>query len=211
MRQQARLPRYSTSKLPERFGLFTIVVLGESVAGSIHGLIEARRTGLSGEALAFGLIGIGIAFGLWWIYFDFIARRSPVAGRWRTYLWAYTHLPLWLGLTATGACIRALIEAQTMHGSSHGIEILVAISMAVALMTMACVEPILQRTEYEPFHRRFSPFLKGLSALAVLGIGFLPISGLVVMLLWLLVLALNALYGAWRWFQKPEAHAHYQG
>src|SRR4051812_44982965 len=37
---QSTLPRLSTSKFPERFGLFTIIVLGESVVGVIVGLSE---------------------------------------------------------------------------------------------------------------------------------------------------------------------------
>ncbi|NJM99082.1 MAG: low temperature requirement protein A [Phormidesmis sp. RL_2_1] len=38
LKQQAQLPRMSTSKLPERYGLFMIIVLGESVVGVVSGL-----------------------------------------------------------------------------------------------------------------------------------------------------------------------------
>jgi low temperature requirement protein LtrA len=35
---QARLPRFSTSKLPERFGLFVIIVLGEGIVSVVNGV-----------------------------------------------------------------------------------------------------------------------------------------------------------------------------
>lgn len=44
--QQSALPKLSTSKFPERFGLLTIIVLGESVVGVIVGLSELQERGL---------------------------------------------------------------------------------------------------------------------------------------------------------------------
>ncbi|HEX6384663.1 MAG TPA: low temperature requirement protein A, partial [Anaerolineae bacterium] len=87
LRTQARLPRFSTSRLPERFGLFTIIVLGESIVGVVQGMAEQPE--LSGMTAVAGVLGMSLAFGLWWVYFDYIARRYPKPGVWWSLSWAY--------------------------------------------------------------------------------------------------------------------------
>ena len=75
---QSRLPLLSTSKFPERFGLFTIIVLGEAIVGVINGLSEVHdETHFTAPTMTAGVLGLAIVFGLWWIYFDFVARRPP--------------------------------------------------------------------------------------------------------------------------------------
>jgi low temperature requirement protein LtrA len=53
--------------LPERFGSFTIIVLGILILGVVNGIAPHNWTLPS--IISAGL-GLGIAFGLWWIYFD---------------------------------------------------------------------------------------------------------------------------------------------
>lgn len=91
----------------ERFGLFTIIVLGEVVVGVVDGLSEAER-----DAVTFitGMFGLMIGFAIWWTYFDFVGRRMPSptpvgVGRWIT-----SHLPVTMAIAATGASLVGLIE-----------------------------------------------------------------------------------------------------
>ena len=62
----------------ERFGLFTILILGEVVVGVVEGLAEAHRDGVTMVTAFFALT---IGFGLWWNYFDSAGRRLPLLGR----------------------------------------------------------------------------------------------------------------------------------
>jgi low temperature requirement protein LtrA len=55
----------ATDSLVERFGTFTIIVLGEVVLGVVVGLVSAERDGLT---IAVGLLALGIGFGFWWIH-----------------------------------------------------------------------------------------------------------------------------------------------
>jgi low temperature requirement protein LtrA len=57
----------SASHIPERFGLFTIIVLGESVVAAARGLTEQRW---QPEAVATAAFGFLVAICVWWIYFD---------------------------------------------------------------------------------------------------------------------------------------------
>ncbi len=68
VRLQAYLPPYSCRKLPKRFGLFTIIVLGEMVIGIVNGLSEIDDISLA--LFTYVALGVAIGFGLWWLYFD---------------------------------------------------------------------------------------------------------------------------------------------
>src|SRR5687767_4394876 len=52
--------------LPERFGLFTLILLGESVVAVMKG-IESQET-WSVTAATSALVGMGILFTMWWWY-----------------------------------------------------------------------------------------------------------------------------------------------
>jgi len=91
----------TTPSLIERMGLFVIIVLGEVVVGSVAGMAEL--TPLDGDEIVIGLLGIGVAIGLWWIYFDLVSHRAPISRF--TQLWLYLHLPLVMAMAAGGAAV----------------------------------------------------------------------------------------------------------
>jgi low temperature requirement protein LtrA len=55
--------------LPERMGLFTLIVLGETIFGLVSSLSDHEWSIESTISIGAGL---GIAFSLWWVYFDSI-------------------------------------------------------------------------------------------------------------------------------------------
>jgi low temperature requirement protein LtrA len=81
--------------LPERMGLFTLIVLGETIFGLISSLSGHKWSIESTISIGAGL---GIAFSLWWIYFDSV-DGSPIRafrekGRIGIYItWLYIHFP----------------------------------------------------------------------------------------------------------------------
>ncbi|HZD22826.1 MAG TPA: GNAT family N-acetyltransferase [Acidimicrobiia bacterium] len=122
-REQAKVP-LDVSHLPERFGLFTILVLGQSITAVVAGLGLTSWTGVSVVASA---ASIGVATGLWWLYFDnargHIVRRDPSVRRtWRPTVWIYTHLPLAAGLATTAVSLERAIAhsgASSMFASDR--------------------------------------------------------------------------------------------
>jgi low temperature requirement protein LtrA len=91
--------------LPERFGLFTIIVMGEGVASALHALLHAGRIDAHSAALA--LLGLVLAFFYWVGYFERVrAQRelhiADAAAARRLRGWAYGHVPLLVGI-CTGA------------------------------------------------------------------------------------------------------------
>lgn len=101
-----------TPALIERFGLFTIIVLGETVLGVVDGLAHESADALT---IAVGLVAVVIGFGVWWTYFDFVGRRPPRPTRAATVHWIIAHLPLPAAVTAMGAAMPGLAE-HAHHG-----------------------------------------------------------------------------------------------
>ena len=101
--------------LPERFALFVILVLGESVTSVVKGMYETDwRT----SSVVVAAVGFVIAAALWWSYFDLggaagkqhllagdgADQSSGTADR-----YVYGHLPLTLGLAAVGVGIEQYV------------------------------------------------------------------------------------------------------
>ena len=90
--------------VPERLGLFTIIVLGEAILAATSGL---RYNDLSMLGGAVGLLGLVTAFATWWVYFegakgDQVTPPSEVRDVKRIQIWLYSHLPLAAGIVALG-------------------------------------------------------------------------------------------------------------
>ena len=92
--------------MAERYGLFTIIVMGEAFVKVIS---SAPADPLTLQPLLLGALGLVIAGAVWWLYFDDVAG-SPVKPTGRApYVWIYSHLPLAIGLTAFGVAAKKVI------------------------------------------------------------------------------------------------------
>ncbi len=95
-----------TRSTVERFGLFTIIVLGEVVFGVVTGISSAERDALT---IATGIVSLGIGLGFWWIYFDIIGGRFPRHQGRPMANWIVSHFPITLSIAAAGAGVASLI------------------------------------------------------------------------------------------------------
>jgi low temperature requirement protein LtrA len=122
----------TTPSLIERIGLFVIIVLGEVIVGAVDGMAAEGPDAFADVVL--GLLGVVIAIGLWWVYFDLISHREPVSTL--TQLWLWLHLPLVIAIAAGGA---GVLNAIAHPGSSlpDGVRWLLAGSLAAALVMLA--------------------------------------------------------------------------
>jgi low temperature requirement protein LtrA len=94
--------------LPERFGLFTIIVLGESVLSVVLGVADTTWEIDSGFAAAGGFV---VAAALWWIYFDFLDESVVRRGRISGLVFTYAHFPVLIGLATVGVGVKVAILA----------------------------------------------------------------------------------------------------
>lgn len=100
--------------LPERFGLFVILVLGESIASVVTGMHDTHWDLTSVVVAA---VGFAVAAALWWNYFDLgaaagkeqLTSEDDVQRTANPDRYVYGHLPLTLGLAAVGVGIEQYI------------------------------------------------------------------------------------------------------
>ena len=110
--------------LPERFGLFTIILLGEGMASVVHALDHEPQ--LHASAVVAALTGAVLSFALWLLYFDRVKGQgerhiaTAVAGR-RMRLWAYAHVPLYMGIASLAAGTVALAAPGALTVASAAI------------------------------------------------------------------------------------------
>ena len=96
-----------TDSLVERFGTFTIIVLGEVVFGVVEGL---SRSPHDLKTIATGMIALVVGFGFWWIYFDVVGGRLPKREGQAIANWIVSHFPITLSIAAAGVGMVSLLE-----------------------------------------------------------------------------------------------------
>jgi low temperature requirement protein LtrA len=129
-----------TDSLVERFGLFTIIVLGEVVLGVVTGLSEAGADALT---IATGSLAMVVGFGFWWIYFDLVGRRLPRRDG-TIWTWMLSHLPIQLSITAAGAAIVSLIEHAREPVTPPETSLLLGGAVAIGLLGLILTERSLE-------------------------------------------------------------------
>ncbi|MEH1843657.1 MAG: low temperature requirement protein A [Nostoc sp.] len=165
------------SHLPERFGLFTIIVLGEAIIAVVNGVSEQKWDTLTVISAVFGLI---IAFSWWWVYFDNLGG-TPIEMA-RTHgrvgvvnLWLYTHLPLVIGFAAAGVGVEQILLSNPTLPLSDSQRWLICSSVALCSLAVG----ILHRFGVIRYCKIRSQYRLGgavvLLAIAILGKGLLPV------------------------------------
>ncbi|CAM8650681.1 COG4292 Predicted membrane protein [Comamonadaceae bacterium] len=107
--------------LPERFGLFTIILLGEGMAAVVHALDHVEKLNMSSAVAA--LVGATLSFGLWLLYFRRVNGQgerhiADAVGGQRLRLWAYGHVPLYMGIASLAAGTVALAAPGALTPTS---------------------------------------------------------------------------------------------
>jgi low temperature requirement protein LtrA len=158
-------PLFHAEHIEERYGLFTIIVLGESVLSATVGFQTALDdAGLSAGLLAIGFGGLVLAFSAWWLYFDHPGHLAPTAQQ--GFRWGYGHVFIFVSLAALGAGLSLAAEQLTHDIDERVTALSVAIPAAGYLFGLALVIVI---TGVRGHDVRVYPKLLG--GLVMLGIG----------------------------------------
>lgn len=140
---QAAVP-LDVTHLPERFGLFTILVLGEPVASVVAGLSESHWTP---SVTYSAILAVFVTGSLWWLYFHnlegSVVRRLPEQeATWKPTAWIYSHLPLAMGVVATGIGLDFMLTINS-HGHGDHLEThqawVLAGGLALTFLSMAVI------------------------------------------------------------------------
>jgi low temperature requirement protein LtrA len=126
---------------PERFGLFTIILLGEFVAAVMRGIESQEYWSLAAASTAFTSMAFG--FAIWWWYLD--GARSSAERHVKTrrqaalfHVWNYAHLPLFLGIGVAGAGFHHAISVPPGSPLAHseGRVLCAAVALLMSALTV---------------------------------------------------------------------------
>lgn len=208
-RFQSTLPPISRDKFPERFGLFTLIVLGETIVGIIRVVadVNAEDEGLTVLIAITAIVGLIVGFGMWWVYFDFVARRPPRPHFLTALVWVYFHIAALAGIVVVGAGVSLAIADDPLQAMPSSHRLLLTAGLGVTLLFFAALELTLDRDDDEPTHPLLSPAIKVASAVAVVVVGLAGdgLSPLVTLMCCAVVLAVCAGYGVFVWYGRAAA------
>ncbi len=110
----ARVLPIDRSHIPERFGLFTIIVLGEAVIATAMGAADVPWTPAS---IVTSSLGFAMAACIWWINFDFVEDTALTAGKlWLRFTYIYGHYLVVASIVAMGIGVEhAIKESAEAH------------------------------------------------------------------------------------------------
>jgi low temperature requirement protein LtrA len=125
--------------IAERYGLFTIIVLGESVSASAIGVQGGLAAhGVSAALVVIAAAGLVLLFALWWLYFLEPAAEGLQSNRNRSFYWGYGHYFVFASLAALGAGLEVAVQrgAAHAHVSDVAVEYAVAVPVVVFLIML---------------------------------------------------------------------------
>ncbi|MFD0315564.1 low temperature requirement protein A [Streptomyces flavalbus] len=115
--ERARSTTWHPRHIAERYGLFTIIVLGETIlAATVAVQSAADEHEALGDLLPVAAGGLLIVFSAWWVYFV-----VPIHGHLRSnrqaFLWGYGHYLIFASAAAIGAGLEVAVEQAV--GAAH--------------------------------------------------------------------------------------------
>jgi low temperature requirement protein LtrA len=121
--------------IAERYGEFTLIVLGESVLST---MVAAKSSELSWDNVLGGIGAMLLLFGVWWTYFDTPGDAEIVVSERNSWIWGYGHLPIFAAVAALGAGLSVAAEVL-LHETSVpkvGASYAVAVPLTVFLVVL---------------------------------------------------------------------------
>lgn len=180
----------------ERFGLFTIIVLGEVIVGVTQGLAEVKELSLEVGITAF--LGLFIGIGVWWLYFDSISHHPPIENFLKGNVWAYLHLFMTMSISALGAVILNIIEHTDHHVSSEVLWFLIGSLIMILVTILAMTFTIQIADDLQVLYQRVR-FALLASIIIILATGFVELSNILLLVVHQIAILIPIIYGVYIW------------
>ncbi|HET9416717.1 MAG TPA: low temperature requirement protein A [Candidatus Limnocylindria bacterium] len=155
--------------IAERYGLFTIIVLGEVVLAATTAVQEAiGEAGLLPELIVLAVGGLVLIAAMWWAYFKHDAAEDELTQQ-TAFVWGYGHYFIFAFVAATGAGIQ--VVADLTHEEAAITASGAALAVAIPVIGYLVVAGLVTNTGRS--ERIFGPLLiaSGLVLVAALVVG----------------------------------------
>lgn len=128
-RKLALIPVHNTH-LPERVGLFALLVLGESFLGLVSGADSYEFS----ETLVLNLFfGFSIICAIWWLYFQTLEKALTGNLQGAAHLFLYGHLPIYMGIGLLAAGVQRLVS---INHSTNDLSLIFSFSLLLILVPL---------------------------------------------------------------------------
>jgi low temperature requirement protein LtrA len=120
--------------IAERHSLFAIVALGEGVVGTVAALSAVvDRQGWTLDAVLVGIAGMGLTFGMWWVYYLVPSGEILARHRDRGSIWGYVQMLIVTSIVATGAGLRVAADFIEGRGTITSVAAVLAVAVPVGV------------------------------------------------------------------------------
>ncbi|MCI0710080.1 MAG: low temperature requirement protein A [Chloroflexi bacterium] len=207
LREQQRLWAVDVHHISERFGIFTIIVLGESF---VKVLDDAQGITMGVDQILFSTVGLVVLYSLWWLYFSDTANNLiDFAHPLKPFVWVYSHLTLAAGLVAFGVGAKKLFASTVDHPEdavNPDYRLLYTAAIMLYLMSLAVIDYGLD-DETTPYQQTREALIHVVGAVIVGGIGLLATAVTAIEFVGLisLVMLAQVVYSIYQTYQIAEA------
>ncbi|MCW2538538.1 MAG: Low temperature requirement protein [Frankiales bacterium] len=102
--------------IAERYGLFTIIVLGEVVLAASNAVQNGvSESGVSADLVLVGVAALVLLFALWWLYFLREAGDDLANAQSLSFYFGYVHYGIFGAIAAVGAGLDVAVETLGEH------------------------------------------------------------------------------------------------
>ncbi|WP_161976333.1 low temperature requirement protein A [Mycolicibacterium sp. CH28] len=129
--QHHRATTFHHHHIAERYGLFTLIVLGESILASANSIIGGLTDAHARVSLiAVAACSLAIVASMWWIYFD-RPQHSQTMTFARSFYWGYLHYFIFAAAAAFSAGVEVAVAMRL--GESHLAPTVAALTLTIPL------------------------------------------------------------------------------
>jgi low temperature requirement protein LtrA len=123
--------------IPERFGLLTIIVLGETVIAVVLGTVNVSWGAATGTTAVAGFLA---AASIWWVYFEFFDASVVGRGLFRGMTFVYAHYAVAAGIAMFGVGVRLAIHAAAPGGRYDDVGWIAAGGIALCMLGLGVIQ-----------------------------------------------------------------------
>jgi len=135
--ERARMTTWHPHHIAERYGLFTLIVLGESILSATIAMRTALSSGQEiGALVPIAIGGLLIAFVMWWVYFDW-PPDDLLTSLGKAVVWGYGHYFVFASAAAVGAGLAVAVAQATHEASISAVTAGYAVAWPVAIFLMS--------------------------------------------------------------------------
>ncbi|MEV5574587.1 low temperature requirement protein A [Spirillospora sp. NPDC052269] len=161
--EAAGLTTWHPHHIAERYGLLTIIVLGETVLSSTNAVRDALTGDASLRLYTIAAGGLVTVFGMWWVYFSMSSAGLLTTLR-KAIAWGYGHYVIYASGAAVGAgiAVNAAYATHEAHISSTtaGLALTIPVFCYLLVVWWLLVRP----------HGADAPYAWGMPVIGLLGV-----------------------------------------